>query len=194
MRPVSTPIASIALLFAAAASAQDRKPNRVEVDGLVGYTAVNADQWAQLGRPEEMSHRAGGVVVRGLLVEVGTTHVGLEIGTQRLFSYTARRDTPAQIITETATVAGFHVLAVARFVDMERYSWDGGFGWYSLGDVTVPGLMTSLNYVILRNARFAIPIGARLNIVFNEPAIAATAMAKIGVSVPLSRNPDATPR
>lgn len=186
MRP--SVVACFALLAAAQASAQDRKPHRLEVDALIGYTAVNADKWAQLGRPDEMSRLAGGVVVRGLILHMGTTHVGIEIGTQRLFSYTARRDTPTQIVTETATVAGFHFLAVARFVERERYSWDAGFGWYSLGDVTVPGLMTNLNYVILRNARFNIPIGARLNIVLNEPAIAATAIAKIGVSIPLSRS------
>ena len=190
--PLPASVACVALLVAASASAQEQKPHRLEGDGLIGYTAVNADKWAQLGRPEELSHLAGGVVVRGLLFHIGAAHVGLELGTQRLFSYVVRRDTPAQIITETATVAGFHILAVARFVQMERYSWDAGFGWYSLGSVTVPGLMTSFNYVILRNARFAIPVGARFNVVFNEPAIAATGSATLGISIPLSRDTDAS--
>lgn len=176
-----------AVLLAVPAAAQDRQPHRVEIDGLVGYTAVNADKWARLGQPDELSRLAGGVVARALLFHISTTHVGFEIGTERLFSYEARRDIPGQIITEKATVAGFHVLAVARFVEMLRYSWDVGFGWYALGDETVPGLMTNLNYVLLSNSRFSVPVGARFNVVLNEPAIAATAMAKIGVSIPLSR-------
>lgn len=189
MRPSS--VAGLALLVAASVSAQERKPHSVEVDGLVGYTAVNADKWAQLGRTDELSHLAGGVVVRGLLFHLGPTHVGLEIGTQRFFSYTARRETPTEIIIEEATVAGFHVLVVGRFVELDRYSWDAGFGWYALGDATVPGLMTNFNYAVLRNSRFSIPVGARLNVVFNEPAIAASVIGKVGISIPLSRDADA---
>lgn len=185
-------VATLAVLISASASAQDRKPHVVEVDGLFGYTAVDVAKWAQLSRVEESSHFAGGIVVRGLLAHLGTTHVGLELGTGRVFSYTARQETPTQIITEKATVAGFHVLVVGRFLELDRYSWDAGVGWFGLGDASVLGLMTSFNYVLLRTSRFHIPVGARLHVLFNEPAVAATAMARLGISIPLSRTDDAS--
>lgn len=190
------PLLALALTLGAAniAAAQDRKPHRIEVDGIVGYTAVNVEEWAEFPRIDELSHMAGGVVLRGLLTYLGPTHVGLEIGTQQLFTYKHQQDLPGQTTTTEATVAGFHVLIVARFVELDRYSWDAGFGWYALGDATVPGLMTNFNYAVLRRLRFSIPIGARLNIVFNEPSIAATVMAKIGISIPLSQESSAPAR
>ena len=190
------PLYALALALGAAttAVAQDRKPHRIEIDGIVGYTAVNVERWAEFPRIDEMSHLAGGVVLRGLLAYLGPTHVGLEIGTQQLFSYNYQQETPGQTTTTEATVAGFHILVVGRFVELERYSWDLGFGWYALGDATVPGLMTNLNYAIVRRPRFSIPVGARLNVVLNEPSIAASVMAKIGISIPLTREPSAPAR
>lgn len=185
---------ALALSAATAAAAQDRKPHRIEVDGIVGYTAVNVEEWAEFSRIDEMSHMAGGVVLRGLLTYLGTTHVGLEIGTQQLFTYKHQQELPGQTTTTEATVAGFHILIVGRFVEFERYSWDLGFGWYALGDAAVPGLMTNLNYAVLRRPRFSIPVGARVNLVFNEPSIAATVMAKVGISIPLSRESSAPAR
>ncbi|MGH7638097.1 MAG: hypothetical protein ACREOK_10645 [Gemmatimonadaceae bacterium] len=192
MRPLYA--LALALGAATSAAAQDHKPHRIEIDGIVGYTAVNVEEWAQFPRIDELSHMAGGAVLRGLLVYLGPTHVGLEIGTQQLFSYKYQQDTQGQLTTTEATIAGFHILIVGRFVELPRYSWDLGFGWYGLGDATVPGLMTNLNYAVMRRPRFSIPVGARLNVVFNEPAIAATMMAKIGISIPLSREPSAPAR
>ena len=191
------PLYALALALGAAttAVAQDRKPHRIEIDGIVGYTAVNVEQWAEFPRIDEMSHIAGGVALRGLLTYLGSTHVGLEVGTEQLFTYRHQQELPGQPLTTTeATIAGFHILVVGRFVELERYSWDLGFGWYALGDAALPGLMTNLNYAILRRARFSIPVGARLNVILNEPAIAATVMAKIGISIPLSREPRAPVR
>lgn len=187
---------ALVLAFGAASSAaaQDHQPHRIEIDGIVGYTAVNVEKWAEFPRINELSHLAGGVVLRGLLTYLGPTHVGLEVGTQRLFAYKHEQELPGQTTTTEATVAGFHILIVGRFVEFERYSWDLGFGWYALGGETVPGLMTNLNYAVLRRPRFSIPVGARLNIVLNEPAIAATVMAKIGISIPLSQESDASAR
>lgn len=192
MRPLYN--IALAVIAASSAAAQNQKPHRIEMDGLLGYTAVNVEQWAEFPRIDELSHLAGGVVVRGLLTYISTTHVGIEIGTQQLFTYKHQQDVPGQITTTEATVAGYHVLLVARFMELDRYSWDVGFGWYALGDAAVPGLMTNFNYDLLRRSRFSMPVGARLNIVLNEPAIAATVMGKIGIAFPLSRASNAPRR
>lgn len=179
-------VAGLVLLVAVSAAAQDRKLPLIEVDGLAGYTAVKVENWAQVTPVEKVSRLAAGIVVRGFLTYIGSTQVGLEVGTQRLFSYASRRALPGQIITEEATVAGFHVLAVGRFVELARFSWDLGAGWFALGDVTVPGLMTNFNYALLRSPRFSVPIGARVNLLLNDP-MAATVSAKIGIAIPLTR-------
>ena len=187
-------IAVLAILVASIGAAQERHPHRVEIDGLFGYTVVDIEQWAEFPQIDEMSPVAGGVVVRGLLVYLSTMHVGIEVGTQRLFTYRFHQETPTQITTHEATVAGYHVLLVGRVVERERHSWDLGFGWYALGDAAVPGLMTSFRYAVLRRPRFSIPVGARLNIVLNEPAVAATMMGSVGISIPLRREADAGAR
>lgn len=180
---------AVALALPCALSAQDNtyRPPSLEVDGFVGYTLVDADRWSGFSEISSASHVGFGAAARYMFIRFSGARLGMEVGTQQLFTYTIEGNTGSQIVRRTSTVAGFHVIPVLRMAEGNRSSVDVGFGFHFLGNGAVPGLLVSTNHVILRRARFTIPIGARVNVVLNDPVSAMSLAFKAGVAVPMGK-------
>lgn len=175
------------LVIPALARAQDpdRKPTTIEVDGMLGYTAVQVDKWANRTAIADQDQASMGAALRFMFVWFGRTQVGVELATQQLFTYSLQGGTPGTIVTQETTVAGLQFLVIARPVNERRYQVDFGAGFHVFEDVTSPALLTALHYVVLERPRYSVPMGARVNITLNEAAAALTAMLTAGIAIPL---------
>jgi hypothetical protein len=174
------------LCCASTALAQDPASRRLEFDGWVGHTVVDVETWGEVPMVSRKHQRGTGVLARLLLTRFGHIPVGIEVGSQRFFWYEIELRQPV-IATQTNVIAGTQVMVFGRFLDTARFFLDAGAGFQGTGEETIVGLMTSANMRLIRRPRFSIPVGARLNLLLNEPAFATALSAKVGISIPLER-------
>ena len=167
------------------AQLQQYRPPSLEVDGFVGYTAVDADEWAGLPQVSSANHIGFGALLRYMFLNISGARLGIEVGTQQLFSWELESTVGTTVVRRKSTVAGFHFAPMVRVAEGNRGSVDVGFGFHFLGDDGVPGLIVNTNYTILRRQRFTVPIGARVNLVLNDPVSAMNVSFKAGLAMPI---------
>jgi hypothetical protein len=150
--------------------AQDTSTKLVEVEGHVGYTAVELERWANRPNVTNRDSRALGINARWFIGRMGRarTRVGLEVATRRLFRY----EVWEPMVREKHVVASQHVGVVVRFREASRINWDGGIGFDFFGKYSLPGLHTQGTYVLLDRGRFRLPLGGRLDAALNENTMA----------------------
>ena len=179
--------AALVLAAGTAAAQPIHRPPTLEVEGFTGYTLVDADKWGGFTELSGANHVGFGAAVRYIFINFTDARLGMEIGTQQLFTYEVEGNSGAQIVTRKTTVAAYHVIPVVRIAEGNRSSVDVGFGFHFLGDGAAPGLLVGTNHVILRRKRFTVPIGARVNVVLNDPVSAMSIAIKAGVAIPMGK-------
>ena len=157
----------------------------------MGYTAVDVTLWDDRSAIDDGDHSSFGIAARGLLAQMGSTSVGIEIGQHRLFSYRRQRVETGGVVIQTNVVQGIHFMAFGRVLETRRFFIDLGAGFQGTGDASVPMLTSSASFVVLRSRRVSVPLGIRGNLIMSEPAFAAAVAAKLGISIALDRVDDA---
>ena len=175
------------LVGRAEAQQQQYRPPSFEVDAFVGYTAVDADEWSGFTEISSANHLGYGVTARYVFLNISGARLGMEIGTQQLFTWEIESTVGTSVVRRKSTVAGFHVMPIVRVAEGNRGSVDVGFGFHFLGGDGVPGLLVNTNYTVLRRKKFTVPVGARVNFVLNDPVSAMNVSFKAGVAVPLGK-------
>lgn len=171
---------AIAIRLPTMAGAQ-RNPILVEAEGLVGYSAVNLEKWAK-GSPYDWDQGASGASAR-LLVPVGRAYMGIEYGFQYLFWYEHRYEWGYS----ESDVESQHFSAITRFSPAPRVDVDAGIGLHLFSDFTDPGLYLGASYRLIESARFSIPVGIRVDPVFDSDALVVPISLKLGLSLKVPR-------
>lgn len=171
--------------FASESRAQETQETSallVEVDALVGRTAVDVAKWGRANRVENRSQRSAGVNARLFISFLGKARVGFELGSQHLFTYEVLTQTGTSLTRERHTVAAQHASVIARFAKSPKLTLDAGAGFYYFSETSLPGLLFEANYVVLQGKKLAIPVGVRMDLIVDNEVSAIPVSLKAGVS------------
>ena len=151
----------------------------IEAELLGGYTPVGLEKWTGTFATAS-DFRSFGAIVRIYPILIGSTRVGLEVGSQHFFTWKERFSSGATIVTTTHHVGGLHLALVARACERPRFDCDAGYGLHFLGESALPGVHFGMNYIVIRSKRFRVPVGARVALILSDQSTALPLAIKTG--------------
>lgn len=178
-------LAALALGFPRASGAQERRPCpwSFELDALGGYTMVNIERWSRFRRVDARSQDLAGGLGRVFVVYLGQLRVGAEAGSQHLFWYQLKAQSPAVIVRRRVNVAPQYGGIVVRLVERSRLDVDYGFGFHFFDETSRPGSHFAATFRIVQWRGFSLPIGARVATILDEDAMMVPIALKAGLAL-----------
>jgi len=151
----------------------------LEIEGGVGYTSVDAQEWSGTTSDlDDWNTTAFLGSARLFFARAGKLRVGAEAGYSHFFWYTTSAAGYAITYRPHATRVG----PVIRAALSPRIAADVGVAAYLFPDGGVAGANASLGYFIPAGRQLSVPVKLRADVVFASAATLASIGATIGLS------------